>query len=63
MTSESQVMFRIMKAFTAAKKPALPIHDAIVCKVSDREFAKRVMIESYQWVHSTEFEPVINREF
>lgn len=63
MTSESHVMFRIMKAFTEAGKPALTIHDAIVCKTADVKFAQRVMRKSYQHVHTTRFKPVIKREF
>lgn len=63
ITSESNVMFKIMQAFMAAKKPLLPIHDAVVCKLSDRKFARRTMIEAYQYVHSTEFKPRIKTEF
>jgi hypothetical protein len=63
MTSESQVMFRVMKTFTGARKPLLPIHDAVVCKSSDAKFAKRTLMEAYQYVHSTRFKPVIKKEF
>lgn len=42
-------------------KPVLPIHDAVVCKASDAEFAKHAMVEEYRRL--MDFSPVVQREF
>jgi hypothetical protein len=63
MTVESNIMRVMLQAFTNAKKPALMIHDAVVCKVSDVEFTKSVMTVSYQNSLCTDFLPVVKRAF
>lgn len=61
MTVESRIMLQILRKFTDAKKPVLAIHDAVVCRISDVDFAKSAMKQSYrQFLH---FIPVLKREF
>jgi len=48
MTTESNIMRAILNKFAEAKKPALAIHDAIVVKASDVEFAEQTMRDSYR---------------
>lgn len=61
MATDGQIMRSILLEFANADKPALGIHDAILCKRSDLGFAKRTMIENYR--HFMMFEPVIKRTF
>lgn len=61
MTEDGKVMMAIMRAHRDAGKPALPIHDAVVCKASDADWTRGVMEETYfrmlaHW-------PVIERVF
>jgi hypothetical protein len=63
ISEESKRMRVVIQCFTDAKKPALMIHDAVVCKRSDSEFAKRAMTEAHQCMYTTEFRPVIKCEF
>lgn len=61
MTSDGKVMLAIMRAFRDARKPALPIHDAIICRVSDADFALETMTSMYLLLLA--HQPVIKREF
>lgn len=63
ITTECWVMKRLLIKFTDAKKPALMIHDGLVCKKSDATFARKAMVEAYQSVLATENLPVIKRAF
>ena len=50
MTVESRIMFTILiELVLKRKKPALPIHDAILVRISDARLAKRIMEEVYSW--------------
>lgn len=60
MTADGQVMLAIMCAFRDARKPALPIHDSVVCRASDAEFAEETMAHFYRVMLC--HEPVINRK-
>lgn len=61
MTSDGTVMLEVMKQHRDAGKPALPIHDAVVCRASDAEWTRRVMEEAYYYV--LQHHPVIKRVF
>lgn len=61
MTLDGKIMLHILMAFAAAGKPALGIHDAIVCKESDAEFTRQTMAEVYAKFMG--FEPAISRVF
>lgn len=62
MTLGSAIMEDILWQFTKAKKPAVGIHDSIVCKRSDYKFARRTMTEIYQkWCVG--FKPKIKRKY
>lgn len=63
MTEESKIMRQLMILFTQARKPALMIHDGLVCKVSDAKFARKAMISAYQLMLSTNFCPQIKTSF
>ncbi len=63
MKTESFIMHRMLKVFTKAKKPALMIHDAVVCRKSDVLFSKRVMEWAWRAHVNMAFFPVIKREF
>jgi len=55
---EGGIMLEIMKHFVlGAKKPALPIHDALVVREQDEKLARRVMTGVYRQV--TGFDPVL----
>lgn len=49
MTSEALIMLLSLMDITASGRPALGIHDAIVCKASDADFVKSKMIMNYEW--------------
>ena len=61
MTTDGRIMFRILRAFADAGRPALGIHDAVVCRVSDVEFARETMTDAY-FTHVLH-EPVIVRKY
>lgn len=63
MTIEARIMNLMLRYFTRAKKPALMIHDAVVCRVSDVQFTQRVMDWAWRNTIKTCFHPLINREF
>lgn len=55
---EGGIMLQILLQFVVgAKKPALPIHDALVVRDEDAAFAKQVMEKVYR--HATGFNPVV----
>ena len=51
------IMLDILKAFAEQGKPALGIHDSIVCKRSDLAFCSEVMRREY--VRRFKFEPLV----
>lgn len=62
MTTDGRIMLRILMAFRDADKPILAIHDSVVCKRSDSQFAQEAMRYAYRfffWSH----EPVIKQSF
>jgi hypothetical protein len=62
MTADGKIMLHILAEFVAnLGKPALAIHDSIICKASDVEVAEQVMREAYQAFMLEE--PVIRRAF
>ena len=61
MTMDGTVMLAIMRAFRDARKPALPIHDAVVCRASDADFTRTTMAETY--LKLLAHEPIITRVF
>lgn len=63
MSLGAQIMFEIRWAFAQAGKPCYCIHDGIVCRQSDRKYAKSTIIAVYQkWVRQ-DFRPRIRVEF
>ena len=42
------MMKRILLRFVEADKPAYGIHDSILCKAKDADFARAVMTEVYE---------------
>ena len=61
MTQDGIVMLTIMRAHRDARKPALPIHDSVVCRASDAEFTRVTMAGVYR--HLLAHHPVIKRVF
>lgn len=62
MTLGSAIILDILLDFVKANKPAVGIHDAIVCKTKDNNFAYKSMIRNYKkWCAG--FRPVIKKEF
>ena len=57
MTIESQIMLEILERVTATDRPALGIHDSVLCRQQDEEFVKEMMASVYK-AH-TGFDPVI----
>ena len=47
MTIDGRIMKRILKAFVDARKPVLGIHDGVVCRATDADFAKKAMRRAY----------------
>ena len=63
MSLGAGMMDEIRWKFAQKDKPCYTIHDAIICRQSDRSYAKRVMKKVYlKWVPRG-FSPVINVEF
>lgn len=58
MSIESRIMFDILDIITEAGKPALGIHDAVLCLTEDRQFVREVMIDVYS--KHMGFDPVIS---
>lgn len=61
MTTDGRVMLEVLKEHRDAGKPALPIHDAVVCKATDAEWTRGVMEEVY--FRMLRHWPVIKRVF
>jgi len=61
ITQDGVVMLAIMRAHRDAGKPALPIHDSVVCRASDAEFTRETMADVY--LRLLAHQPVINRVF
>lgn len=61
MTEDGKIMLAIMRAFRDAGKPALPIHDSVVCRASDARFARATMVEVYRL--GCGYKPVISQVF
>ncbi len=59
MTIESQIMGRVLLEFLFHERFILPMHDGLICKRSDAEFAEATMRECYR-LH-TGFLPEITR--
>lgn len=57
MTIESGIMLEILEAVTASDRPALGIHDSVLCRREDENFVKSVMVSTYR-TH-TGFDPVV----
>ncbi len=57
MTIESTIMLDILDKITEAGKPALGIHDAVLCLREDEEFVKSVMVTTYR-TH-TGYDPIV----
>jgi len=55
------LMIDILTQFVQAEKPALGLHDAVVCRRSDVDFARRAMDSCY--TKCFRFHPVIKRDF
>lgn len=62
MTKGAVIMQNIFWQFVKANKPAVSIHDAILCKRSDAKFARRIMTREYK-KRCSGYKPVIKREF
>lgn len=58
---DGMIMLRILGTFADAGKPALGIHDSVVCKASDSLFCKATMRDAYRSL--VDFRPKIKREF
>ena len=50
MFLESTIMSLILRRFTEADIPVLPIHDGLCVRASDRRFARRTMLKSWKLV-------------
>jgi hypothetical protein len=61
MTMDGKIMLGILTTFARAGKPALGLHDAVVCRRSDAAFARRVMIATYR--RHLRFAPVVRRVY
>ncbi|KAA0141028.1 hypothetical protein FYZ48_07075 [Gimesia chilikensis] len=61
MTEDGRIMLHILEAFARSAKPALGIHDSIVCKLSDVDFAEATMSDMYY--KFLQYKPVIKRVF
>jgi hypothetical protein len=59
MTADGNVMKNILLRFVKAQKPALGVHDSVVVKATDAEFAAEVMNDVYQSFFG--YLPVIHR--
>jgi len=60
MTHEASIMITTLVAMTFSGRPVLGIHDGVLCKQRDAEFAKQTLIESYRGKFPG-FTPTINR--
>ncbi|CAL9959880.1 hypothetical protein VPHF99_0049 [Vibrio phage F99] len=45
--ADSSIMFSCIKILTEKGIPCLPVHDALICRISDREFVESVMTEAF----------------
>jgi hypothetical protein len=55
--ADSEIMSLILRTLTAKNIPALPIHDSIIFRAKDKDFAMLVMCDSFKKI--TRFEPNI----
>jgi hypothetical protein len=61
MTQECQIMLAILDNFVEAGRPALGLHDAVLCRAADVPFAMQVMRDVYQLF--VRLPPVVERAF
>jgi hypothetical protein len=47
MTVDGKIMMHVLVAFADAGVPALPLHDAVLVRTSDMEFAEKTMAQTY----------------
>ncbi len=63
MSISAGVMLEILQKFSEKDMPVLPVHDSIIVKVSDVQYARKTMIRAYKKFHPkdqfTSFKPVI----
>jgi hypothetical protein len=60
MTTDGKMMLAILERITSHGKPALGIHDSVVCKQSDAPFVREVMVSVYRSFFG--FGPVIKND-
>ena len=60
MTHEASIMITTLVTMTLSGRPVLGIHDGVLCKQSDADFAEQTLVETYQ-SRFPGFTPVINR--
>lgn len=60
MSTDGYIMLWILDRFLEANKPALPVHDSLVVKQEDADFAEKTMADCY-YAH-LQFEPQINKK-
>jgi hypothetical protein len=60
MTIDGKMMLEILESITAHGKPALGIHDSVLCKQSDAPFVREVMVCVYRSFFG--FNPVIKND-
>lgn len=58
---DGEIMLRILQRLTKSGRPALGIHDSVVCRVSDVRFTIKTMRDVYRTC--VEFDPVISRAY
>ncbi|GEM_PF-2924967 len=63
MSLGAAMMYDIRQKFAQENKPAFTLHDGVLCKQSDRNFAKEIMTEVYHFWVPTGFDPIINTKF
>ncbi len=60
-TIDGKIMRKILMAFSKEDRPVLGIHDSVVCRVSDADFAEAMMKREYRSM--LDFRPVVRRVY
>lgn len=61
MTADGKIMLGILNEFAKAGRAATGIHDAVLCRAADAEFATETMADIYR--RHLNFHPVIHRSY
>jgi uncharacterized protein YlaI len=59
---DSDIIVRCLNILTALDIPVIPIHDALICKQSDKVVVKRIIEDSYEFVMGSKINCIVEED-